>query len=293
MGEMGRERNGCLRCGTSAGLRCASSGARAARVPSAWWGTPHQDQDGAFIGRSTALREVLRTIERVAPTNLTVLILGERGTGKELVARALVARSRRRARPFVALHGGALPPGLLAHELFGHERGAFPDAITRWPGLLTAAHGGTLFLDEVGELPPEGQRMLLRFLQQREVRPLGGRVAHHVDVRVIAATQHAIGTAARAGTFHAGLHDRLNEVAITVPPLRERPEDIRPLAEHFLTSHAARHGLPRPRLSAAVLALLHQYPWPGNALELEYAMERAVIFSDGVRVRASELELDL
>ena len=173
-----------------------------------------------ILGRSAAIRRLVGRIERVAPTEATVLIQGERGTGKELVAAAIHEASRRRRQPYVTLNCAALPAELLASELFGHERGAFTGAVQRQPGLLAAADTGTVLLDEVGDLSPNGQAMLLRFLQEREVRPLGAARAVRLDVRVIAATNRDLETAVARNEFRADLYDRLAEVVVTVPPLR-------------------------------------------------------------------------
>lgn len=244
-----------------------------------------------LIGRSPAIRELVRRIERVAPTDATVLILGERGTGKELVALALASASCHRARPFVVINCAALPAELLASELFGHERGAFTGAMERRAGLLVAAQGGTVFFDEVGDLAPVGQAMLLRFLQEREVRPLGTTTTLSVDVRVIAATNRELEAAVRDGTFRADLHDRLSEVTITVPPLRDRMEDLLQLIDHFLEFHARRHGLPTPRLSPGFVRALAGHAWPGNVRELEKAMSRAVIFGETGWASARDVRL--
>jgi transcriptional regulator with GAF, ATPase, and Fis domain len=235
-----------------------------------------------LIGQSPAMRALLRKIERVGPSDATVLILGERGTGKELVAHALVAASPRRGRPFVTVNCAALPAELLASELFGHERGAFTGATERRAGLLRAADGGTVFLDEVGDLSGQGQAMLLRALQEGEIRSLGSAVTTRVDIRVIAATNRDLRQAIAHGQFRPDLYDRLNEVVLAVPPLSERPNDIRPLAHHFLDLHARRHGVCPPELPTATANLLLNYAWPGNVRELEKAISRAVLFAERV-----------
>jgi DNA-binding NtrC family response regulator len=243
-----------------------------------------------LLGQSPAMRRLRERIGRAGATEATVLIQGERGTGKELVAEALVAASRRRAHVFVKVNCAALPDELLASELFGHERGAFTGAVQRAPGLLAAADGGTVFLDEVGDLSPRGQAMLLRFLQEREVRPVGSVATTRVDVRVIAATNRDLGRAVARGEFRADLHDRLAEVVLEVPPLRARREDIPRLAEHFLSLWAARHGL-RPRtLTPAALRVLGAQPWPGNVRQLGQVLSRALVFGDGP-IRPEDLEL--
>ncbi len=242
-----------------------------------------------LLGDSPAMRRLRERIRRAGATEATVLIQGERGTGKELVADALVAASRRRARPYVKVNCAALPDELLASELFGHERGAFTGAVQRAPGLLAAADGGTVFLDEVGDLTPRGQAVLLRFLQEREVRPVGSAATARVDVRVIAATNRELEAAVARGEFRADLHDRLAEVVLAVPPLRERGEDIPRLAEHFLSRARKLHPRARVALSAEARTALESHLWPGNVRELKNAMELAVICAEGDEVRLDHL----
>ncbi len=227
----------------------------------------------------------------MAPADATVLILGERGTGKELVADAIHDGSRRRGRPYVKVNCAALPPELLASELFGYERGAFTGATERRPGLLAAAHGGTLFLDEVGDLSAQGQAMLLRFLQGREVRPVGSTTSVHVDARLIAATNRDLRSAAARGEFRADLLDRLGEVILAVPPMRDRRADVLLLAEHFLALQTLRHGLSVQGVSASALAVLAGYAWPGNVRELEQTLSRAVIAAAGRWIMVEDLGL--
>jgi transcriptional regulator with GAF, ATPase, and Fis domain len=224
---------------------------------------PRETDDG-IVGGSRAILALRELIGRVAPTEATVLVVGERGTGKELVARALHAGSRRAARPFVAVNCAALPPELLAAELFGHERGAFTGALQQRAGLLAAAQGGTLFLDEIGDLSPEGQAMLLRFLQEGEVRPLGSDQIVRLDVRVLAATNRDLERAMGKGRFRADLYDRLSDFVLSVPPLRERREDLPLLIEHFLRLHARRHGLPVLAVSPGARRVLAGHRWPGT-----------------------------
>jgi DNA-binding NtrC family response regulator len=242
-----------------------------------------------MVGRSPALLALRRRIEMVAPTEATVLILGERGTGKELVADAIREGSRRRAGPFIKVNCAALPGELLAGELFGHERGAFTGAHERREGLLAAAHGGTVFLDEIGDLSPSGQAMLLRFLQEREVRLIGVRQTYRVDVRVIAATNKGLDEAIGRGEFRADLYDRLHEVVVEVPPLRERREDIPLLVDHFLQGATVRHGRPRPTLGPEARRALLRYDWPGNVRELEQTLSAAVIFADANPIQVWQL----
>jgi DNA-binding NtrC family response regulator len=246
---------------------------------------------GPIIGGSPAIRALRRDIARVAPAEATVLILGERGTGKELVARALQASSRRRDRPFVVVNCAALPGELVAIELFGHERGAFTGAVQRAPGLLDAADGGTLFLDEVGDLPLPAQAMLLRFLQGGEVRPVGSARTVRVDVRVIAATNKDLPRATNRGEFRADLYDRLSEIVFEVPPLRDRREDSRLLVTHFVEMYTSRHHVTVRGLLPEARRALQAYDWPGNVRELEKAVSRAVIYANGGWIHIEDLGL--
>jgi len=249
------------------------------------------DAETGLIGRSAPFRELLPRLHRVAPTEATVLIRGERGTGKELVARILHRLSRRSARPYRAVNCAALPAELAVSELFGHERGAFTGAWQRQAGMFATIDGGTAFLDEVGDLSLGAQAMLLRFLQGGEVRPLGSTETMRVDVRVIAATNKDLERAIEQGAFRADLYDRLNEVTIEVPPLRDRREDIPLLVEHFLALHSGRHRVPTPRITDEALRLLTSYSWPGNVRELEKAVNRGVIFAEDGWIRPQDLAL--
>ena len=240
-----------------------------------------------MVGSSTALLDVLRQVERVAPTDATVLVYGETGTGKELVARAIHARSPRRARPLVKVNSSAISAGLVESELFGHVKGAFTGAIERHVGRFALADQGTLFLDEVGELTLETQVKLLRVLQEQEFEPVGSNQTVKVDVRMIAATNRDLGEAVRAGRFRADLFYRLNVVELRVPPLRERTDDIPQLAMFFLGRFAKKFGRPAETISAAAMDRLMRYPWPGNIRELQNVIERAVVLS-----RGPVLELD-
>ena len=235
----------------------------------------------SLTGESPAMKAVRAAIRQVAPTDSTVLILGETGTGKELVARAIHQLSPRRERLMVAVNCAALAPGVLASELFGHEPGAFTGATRRRIGRFELAHQGTIFLDEVGELTPETQVMLLRVLQDRTVERVGGAAPVRVDVRVVAATHRDLETDANAGKFRADLFFRLNVFPIRVPPLRERREDIPDLVRHFLAHFARRLGKPVAHVSPASLQRLTDYHWPGNVRELENLVERAVIVTAG------------
>jgi len=234
-----------------------------------------------IVGSSPALTSVLRTVDRVAATDTIVLILGETGTGKELVARAMHSRSARGSRPLVKVNCGAIAAGLIESELFGHVKGAFTGAVDRRTGRFELAHRGTLFLDEVGELPLEMQVKLLRVLQEHEFEPVGSSKTIKVDVRVIAATNRDLKAEVDAGRFRADLYYRLNVIPIRVPALRERPADIPALATFFLQRQARRIGRVVTGLSTASLDRLLTYPWPGNVRELENVIERAVILSEG------------
>jgi two-component system nitrogen regulation response regulator GlnG len=234
-----------------------------------------------LVGRSPALLEVFKTVGRVAPRNVAVLITGESGTGKELVARAIHAASPRAGSPFLAVNTAAIPRELLESELFGHERGAFTGAVAPRAGRFREASGGTLFLDEIGDMPVELQAKLLRVLQSDEVTPVGGRVPERVDVRIIAATHRDLDSAVARGEFREDLLYRLRVVPIHIPPLRERREDVRVLAEHFCDRYAPElAGSPR-FLSAEALARLERHPWPGNVRELENAIKRALVLASG------------
>jgi PAS domain S-box-containing protein len=234
-----------------------------------------------IIGQSPALLAVLDDVRRVAPTDASVLIHGETGTGKELVARAVHSTSRRGEKPLIKLNCAALPTGLVESELFGHEKGAFTGAITRRVGRFELAHGGTLFLDEIGELPLEAQAKLLRVLQEREFERVGGGTAIRVDVRVIAATNRDLLRAVRDRTFREDLYYRLNVFPVTLPPLRDRADDIPLLAHFFLAKSLARVGKRLQGIGPASLERLQAYPWPGNVRELENIIERAAILARG------------
>ena len=239
--------------------------------------------DTAFadvVGSSPALRAVLAHVAKVAPTDSTVLITGETGTGKELIARAIHKRSRRSMRPIVSVSCAATPTSLIAAELFGHERGAFTGALQRRPGRFEVAAGGTLFLDEIGELPPETQIALLRVLQEREFERVGGTARIRADVRVVAATNRDLEAAIAAGTFRSDLYYRLNVFPIEIPPLRERREDIRALVEVFLDHYGPRAMKTIRCISDKTLALLEAYSWPGNIRELQNVIERSVIMCE-------------
>jgi formate hydrogenlyase transcriptional activator len=238
-----------------------------------------------IVGNSPALLEMLRQIESVAATDATVLICGETGTGKELVARALHDRSARQARPLVKVNCGAISAGLVESELFGHVKGAFTGALERRVGRFELADGGTIFLDEVGELPLETQVKLLRVLQEQEFEPVGSSRTVRVDVRVIAATNRDLDEAVRGGRFRADLFYRLHVFPIQVPPLRARPSDIPQLVMFFLTRFARKLGKQIDTVPQSVMDLLSTYAWPGNIRELQNLIERAVVLSPGPVLR--------
>src|SRR5438094_3161234 len=236
---------------------------------------------GAIVGTSTALQNVLNQVEVVAPTESTVLLLGETGTGKELIARAILNVSSRSNRPFVKLNCAAIPSGLLGSELFGHEKGAFTGAVAQKIGRFELAHGGTLFLDEVGDIPLELQPKLLRVLQEQEFERLGSTRTIRVDVRLIAATNRDLAQMAAEKQFREDLYFRLNVFPIRIPPLRERRDDIPQLVRHFAQKVALRMGRRIETIPAEAMNALVRYPWPGNIRELENVIERAVILSPG------------
>ncbi len=239
-----------------------------------------------MIGSSAIMKEVYSKIHKVAPTQATVLINGETGTGKELVARALHHESPRASHPLISVNCAAIPETLIEAELFGHEKGAFTGAATHREGLVAAADGGTLFLDEIGELPLEAQARLLRVLQEGEVRPIGSVESRKVDVRLVAATHRDLGKLAREGKFREDLYYRLNVVQLKLPPLRERGKDILTLAEIFVKRYCAELKRPALALTPEAIQAITTYTWPGNIRELENAIQRAVILCE------SETELD-
>ncbi len=241
---------------------------------------------GGIITASPKMQEILRLIDRVAPTDSTVLVLGESGTGKELVARAIHDRSPRASQAFVAIHCGALPREVLESELFGHEKGAFTGAVNAKPGLIELADGGTLFLDEIGEMELESQVKLLRVLETRSFFRVGGTRSRTVDMRLVAATNRDLAEAIRKGEFRQDLFYRINTISVTLPPLRERPEDVRVLAEHFIEQFA-HYG--RKRLTPEALARLESYHWPGNVRELQHVIQRGAILGAGETLQPADL----
>jgi nitrogen regulation protein NR(I) len=243
----------------------------------------------AIIGRSKPMQEVYKAIGRVAPTDATVLIRGESGTGKELVARAIYQHSLRSAKPFLIINCVAIPETLLESELFGYEKGAFTGAINRRVGKFEQAHGGTVFLDEIGDMPFSIQAKILRLLQERSIERLGGREPIPVDVRIIAATNRDLEAALAQGRFREDLYYRLKVVTLTLPPLKERSEDIILLADYFLARFAKEMGMGNPGINEEAKLLLQNYQWPGNVRELSNAMQKALIFSRGYPIHPEDV----
>ncbi|HAX44011.1 MAG TPA: sigma-54 dependent transcriptional regulator [Bryobacteraceae bacterium] len=245
-----------------------------------------------IIGRGAKMREILASVERVAPTRTTVLLCGESGVGKDLIARAVHFHSPRAKHPFVKINCTAIPENLMESELFGYEKGAFTGAAQSKPGKFEQADTGTVFLDEIGDVPPSIQVKLLRVLQEREFERLGSNKTKSIDVRVIAATNVDLQRAIEEGNFREDLYYRLNVFPMTIPPLRERREDVPFLAEHFLERFAAQQGRATLRLSAEAQSKLVQYDWPGNVRELENVIERALVLAGGDVLREDDIRLD-
>jgi DNA-binding NtrC family response regulator len=245
---------------------------------------------GPFVTEDPTLLELLELVDTVARRDVAVLITGESGTGKELVARRLHAKSARAGGPFVAVNCAALPETLAESELFGHEKGAFTGADKARRGRFEEAGGGTLLLDEVGELPPALQAKLLRALEERSIRRLGGSADIAVDARLVAATNRDLAAAVAAGEFRQDLYFRLAVVAVHLPPLRERAGDVPALARHLVAALAARHQLPEPEVEAGAMAVLQRHGWPGNVRELRNVLERALIVRGGAAIRAEDVE---
>jgi two-component system, NtrC family, nitrogen regulation response regulator GlnG len=256
----------------------AFEAARLAREPAS---TPDATQANQILGGSPLVREICKQIGRVAPLDVTVLILGESGTGKELVARAIYQHGERADRPFLAINCAAIPEGLVESELFGHEPGAFTGAGSRRIGRFEQADGGTLFLDEIGDMPPAAQAKILRFLQDQTFERVGGRSPISTRVRVLAATNHDLEQLIASGRFRADLYYRLKEVTIQVPPLRDRTEDIPELAHHFLFEFAREAGRDLGGFAPEVLEVFRRYPWPGNVRELRGAIKEAALRTTG------------
>jgi DNA-binding NtrC family response regulator len=248
---------------------------------------------GNLIGEHPNMREVFRIINKIAPSTSTVLIYGESGTGKELVARAIHDGSPRKEGPFLAINCAAIPETLIESELFGHERGAFTGATSREMGIFEAAQGGTVFLDEIGEMNIAMQAKLLRAIQAREVRRVGGKSHISIDVRIISATNKDLEEEIRNGRFREDLFYRLNVIRISLPPLRERGADIAALADFFLQKYSASAGVSSRRISPAARKLIMQYSWPGNVRQLESVIERGVLMADSDTIEPEDLPLEL
>jgi DNA-binding NtrC family response regulator len=246
-----------------------------------------------IVARSAKMQEVLATVERVAPTNSTVLLGGESGAGKDLIARAIHQHSRRASGPFVKINCTAIPENLLESELFGYEKGAFTGAVSSKPGKFELADKGTIFLDEIGDVPGTIQVKLLRVLQDREFERLGGTKTLKVDVRVVAATNQDLRVALEQGSFREDLYYRLNVVPINIPPLRDRKEDIPYLVDHFIERFARESGKPIRGITPAAQKILMEFHWPGNVRELENIIERAVALSSGDVIDVADIRLDL
>jgi two-component system, NtrC family, response regulator len=252
---------------------------------------PHASPLTGIISNAPEMLRLCRMIEKVAPADVSVLLLGESGTGKEVIAKALHELSPRAGKPFIAINCGAIPENLLESELFGHERGAFTGAVKLTKGKVELAHGGSLMLDEIGDLPLPLQVKLLRFLQERVIERVGGRQSIPVDVRIICATHQNLQDLMRAGRFREDLFYRLDEVVIRIPPLRDRETDAQLLAQHFLTRFNVEHGRKVKGFSADALAALAAHTWPGNIRELQNRLKRAVIMADGPVLSAHDLDL--
>ena len=242
-----------------------------------------------MVSASAAMEQIYEMIDQVAPSRVTVRLTGESGTGKELVAAAIHAASPRAGGPYIKVHCASLAETLLESELFGHERGAFTGAVARREGRFAAADGGTLFLDEIGEISMSVQVKLLRFLQEHEFEPVGSDRSVRVDVRVIVATHRDLAAMVKAGTFREDLYYRLNVIMIDLPALRDRPEDIAPLGQHFFDKATHDNGKPLEGISVAAWHAMRAYAWPGNVRELEHAIERAVVMSAGPMIELDDL----
>jgi DNA-binding NtrC family response regulator len=245
-----------------------------------------------IIGRSPAMQEIFNTIERVGPTRATVLLTGESGVGKDLIARAIHFHSPRKDRPLVKINCTAIPENLMESELFGYEKGAFTGAQTSKPGKFEQADTGTVFLDEIGDVPPAIQVKLLRVLQEREFERLGSNTTRHIDVRLVAATNQDLRAALEQGTFREDLYYRLNVVPIDIPPLRERKQDIPFLANHFVKKLAADTGAHVETITDAGMEKLLSYHWPGNVRELENIIERSLVMAAGTELDAGDIKLE-
>ena len=243
-------------------------------------------EEYGILGNSVEMRKIVEVIEQVAPTDITVLITGESGSGKEVIAKAIYGASTRSRKPMVTVNCGAIPEGIIESELFGHERGSFTGASEQRKGYFELADGGTIFLDEVGELPLAAQVKFLRILENGEFQRVGSSAMRHVDVRVVAATNKNLEHEVQAGNFRADLFYRLRSVNIAIPPLRNRVEDIPLLFQHFAGDVSRRNSIPFAGISPAALSLLQAYHWPGNIRQLRNAVDRAMLFAEGDQLEA-------
>jgi DNA-binding NtrC family response regulator len=242
-----------------------------------------------FVANAESMIRIIDTLEKVIPTKSNILLLGESGTGKGLIAEMIHCNSPRRGLPFISINCSAIPEGLLESELFGYKKGAFTGAIADKPGMITLAHQGTLFLDEIGDMPIALQAKLLKVLETGEVFPLGDTRPRQVDLRIVSATNRDLEAHVKAGLFREDLYWRLNVIEIKIPPLRERPEDIEMMARHFLRKYADEHGKNVAAIDADSLAALVEYQWPGNVRELKNVIERAVVLTEGDTIMLSDL----
>jgi transcriptional regulator with GAF, ATPase, and Fis domain len=242
-----------------------------------------------IIGESVVMKKIIETVEQVAPTDITVLITGESGVGKEIIAQAIHALGKRSARPMITVNSGAIPEGIIESELFGHERGSFTGASDQRKGYFELADGGTLFLDEIGELPLVSQVKLLRVLENGEFLRVGSSVPRHVNVRMIAATNKDLETEVRHGRFRADLYFRLRSVNISVPPLRERPEDIPALFRYFAEEVSQKNGMEFKGISASALNVMMAYSWPGNIRELRNMVESMIVLGKGKELEEKDV----
>jgi len=251
------------------------------------------DRIPSIIGDHPKMKEVFRVITKIAATSSTVLIYGESGTGKELVSRAIHDRSSRKDQPFMAINCAAIPESLIESELFGHEKGSFTGANAREIGILETANGGTVFLDEIGEMNVSMQAKLLRAIQEKEIRRVGGKINLPLDVRIISATNRDLEQEIKRGTFREDLYYRLNVIRITLPPLRERGSDIATLAAFFITKYREASGIAVEGISKPALKLLMNYSWPGNVRQLESVIERAVLMAEGTIIQPEDLSAEI
>jgi nitrogen regulation protein NR(I) len=270
-------------------IKQALAAGRFMRTPVKMDVAPDEAAEEAIVGRSKSMQNVYKAIGRVSSTDATVLIRGESGTGKELVARAIYQHSLRAEKPFLVINCVAIPENLLESELFGYEKGAFTGAAHRRVGKIEQAHGGTVFLDEIGDMPFSIQSKILRLLQEKSIERLGGRQTIPADVRILAATNRDLETALAEGRFREDLYYRLKVVTISLPPLRERPEDIAQLTDFFLTRYASELGMENPGITKDAVASLTSNPWPGNVRELANTIQKALIFSRGAPIQAEDV----